>query len=249
MNKLFLSLGWQDIKQAYRRSNVGPFWLTIGMAVQITTIGLVFGLIFKSNLEDYLPFLSVSVILWSYISSALIEGCSAFISAESIIKQLAIPHSVHVWRVVWRNAISLAHNIVLIPIILLIMGKQISLTLLVFVPGFVTLTLFLVPAVWIIAIVTTRYRDMQQIMNSVMTVIYYVTPVMWYPTLVGDTALAHLLLGLNPFYHLLQIVRLPLLGQLPTWENWAISATLVILSWVVASHLNRRFKNKIAFWL
>jgi lipopolysaccharide transport system permease protein len=40
-------LGWQDVRQRYRRSALGPFWLTISMGVMIGTIGVVFGQIFK----------------------------------------------------------------------------------------------------------------------------------------------------------------------------------------------------------
>src|SRR5476651_1306074 len=50
-------LGWQDIKQRYKRSKVGPFWLTISMGVMIATIGLVFGNLFSSPMADFLPFL------------------------------------------------------------------------------------------------------------------------------------------------------------------------------------------------
>src|SRR5947208_84479 len=78
-------LGWQDVRQRYRRSALGPFWLTISMGVMIGTIGLVFGQIFNSPMKEYLPFLTVGMILWTFISAVLLEGCSGFIAAEGII--------------------------------------------------------------------------------------------------------------------------------------------------------------------
>ncbi|MCW1776911.1 ABC transporter permease [Pantoea ananatis] len=106
-------LGWQDVRQRYRRSALGPFWLTISMAVMIATIGIVFSQILKTPLQEFLPFLAVGLIVWGFISTVVNEGCGAFISSETIIKQLPIPLFVHVMRLVWRNLIILAHNIVI----------------------------------------------------------------------------------------------------------------------------------------
>ncbi len=110
-------LGWQDVRQRYRRSALGPFWLTISMGVMIATIGIVFGQIFKSPMKEFLPFLSVGIILWGFISSVVTEGCAGFIAAEGIIKQLPIPLFVHILRMIWRNVIILGNNIVIVPLI------------------------------------------------------------------------------------------------------------------------------------
>ena len=118
-NSLGIVLAWQDIRQAYRRSAVGPFWLTIGMAVQIVTIGLVFGQIFKSELTEYLPFLATSLIFWGFMSTSINEGCMTFISSEAMIKQLNLPHFQYVVRTVWRNLVSAGHNLVILPIVML----------------------------------------------------------------------------------------------------------------------------------
>ena len=46
-----LMLGWQDIRQSYRRSVFGQLWITIGMSVTIAAIGIVFGTIFGTPLQ------------------------------------------------------------------------------------------------------------------------------------------------------------------------------------------------------
>jgi len=103
-------LGWQDVRQHYRRSALGPFWLTIAMGVMIGSIGVVFGQIFNSPMSEFLPFLAAGMIFWGFISSVITEGCTGFIAAEGIIKQLPIPLFVHILRVIWRNLLILAHN-------------------------------------------------------------------------------------------------------------------------------------------
>jgi ABC-type polysaccharide/polyol phosphate export permease len=241
-------LGWQDVRQRYRRSALGPFWLTISMGVMIGTIGLVFGQIFESSMSEFLPFLAAGMILWAFILSVLTEGCTGFISAEGIIKQLPLPLFVHIMRMIWRNVLILAHNIVILPIVFLVMGKAPSATALLSVPGFVLVVINVTWAALILAVLCARYRDLPQIVNSVLQVIFYLTPILWMPKLLPQRAGLYLL-DLNPFFHLLEIIRGPLLGEVPTATNWIVSIAVAVVGWVAALLLYGRFKSRIAYWL
>ena len=103
-------LGWQDIRRRYRRSIIGPFWLTISMGVLVAVLSILYGALLRVEIADYAPFLALGFIVWTLISGFISEGCVAFTGAESIIKQVDLPLSVHVYRVVWRNLIIFFHN-------------------------------------------------------------------------------------------------------------------------------------------
>lgn len=244
-----MMLAWEDVRQAYRRSAIGPFWLTIGMAVQIVTMGLIFGLIFKIEIREYLPYLASSIIFWGLISSTVNEGCMTFISSEAMIKQLNLPHFHYVFRTVWRNVISTAHNLAILPLLLILFWEFPGWTILAFAPGVAVLILNITWVVWLFGMISARFRDMQPIVASVMTIAFYVTPVMWFPKLIENNPLAHLLLGLNPLYHWLQIVRLPIIGQWPTWENWGLALLSAILGWGMTLSAYKRYRNMIAYWV
>jgi len=248
-NRLWAMLGWQDIRQAYRRSAIGPFWLTIGMAVQILTMGLVFGVIFKTELTEYLPFLATSLIFWGLISTTINDGCIAFINSEAIIKQLNLPHYQFVMRTVWRNLVSTGHNLVILPLVLLLLSRVPGWTLIAFVPGLVILVFNIGWVVWLLGMMSARFRDMPPIVASAMTIAFYVTPVMWYPKLIDNNSLAHSLLGFNPLYHWLQIVRLPIIGQWPTWENWGLALLSAGIGWIVTLSAYKKYRNMIAYWV
>lgn len=242
-------LGRQDIAQAYRRSALGPFWITLGMAVQIATMGVIFGLIFKTDIANYLPFLATSIIIWTFISSSINEGCVTFISSDAMIKQLNLPHYQYVLRTIWRNTLSLGHNFLIVPIVLLIFWKFPGWALVSLIPGFIVLALNLTWTVWLLGMFSARFRDVPPIISSVMTIAFYATPVMWYPKLIENNEAAHLLLGLNPLYHWLQLVRLPVLGQWPTWENWGLALISAGVGWLVTWIAYRKYRNMIAYWV
>jgi len=245
---LALMLGWQDLRQTYRRSVVGPFWITIGMGLQIATMGVVFGLIFKTPSQTYLPFLASSIVIWGFIATAVTEGCMSFIQAEGIIKQLKIPLYVHILRTLWKSTLTFGHNLVILPVVFLIVMRPLGVETLLFPIGLVLLILNLAWIMTLLGLLSARYRDLPPIVSSLMTIAFYVTPVMWVPNLLPDGT-AHLLLGLNPLYHLIQIVRLPLLGELPTSENWMLAALLAFIGWIFVGFVMKKFKSQIAFWV
>jgi ABC-type polysaccharide/polyol phosphate export permease len=247
-HSLVATLGWQDVRQRYQRSKVGPFWLTISMGVMIGTIGLVFGQLFRSPIQQFLPFLAAGLILWTYISAVITEGCTGFIVAEGIIKQLPIPLFVHILRMVWRNAIILAHNLVILPLVFLAVGLAPSWLALLSLVGFALLTLNLLWVALMLAVLCARYRDLPQIIASVILVLFYLTPIMWLPHLLpGRTGF--LVLTFNPLYHVMEIVRAPLLGQWPTVLNWGASIAMAVVGWLVTLLFYGRYKRRVAYWL
>ena len=247
--KLGFFLGYQDIYQGYRRSIVGQFWITLGMATQIITISLVFGILFRIPSKDYLPYVATGIIVWNLISGSILESTRSYIESEQLIKQLPVDFLTYNVRTISRNLLVFFHNSLILPITMLFLGILPSMETLLLLPG---LALLLANLCWIsviLGVAATRFRDLIQVAASLMMVLFYVTPVMWKIETLGDSISGHYLLGLNPLYHLLQIVRLPLLGKLPTQENWLISLVLLLLGTLAARSIYRLNKDKLAYWV
>ena len=245
---LALMLGLQDIRQRYRRSKLGPFWLTISMGVMIGMIGIVFGQVLSTPMQEYLPFLATGIILWTCFSTGVMEGSTAFIDAQGMIRQLDLPLSLYPIRVLWRNVVICGHNIIILPMVFLVVGRGITWDVLWLIPGFV---LFLWNMLWVSLLLgtfCTRFRDMPQIVNSLMQVFFYVTPIIWMPNVLNPRS-ANLLVEPNPVYHLLQIVRAPILGQAPTSMNWIVSIGVALLGSLFALWFFGKYKKRIAYWL
>jgi ABC-type polysaccharide/polyol phosphate export permease len=243
-----LTLAYYDLKNRYRRSVVGPFWLTISMGVMIASIGIIFGQIFNTPMVDYLPFLAAGIILWAFITGTIIEGCTGFIDAEGIIKQLPIPLFVHILRVLWRNLLILAHNILILPIVLLVMGKGIGLEVLLAIPGLLLVALCLSWMALLLAMLCARYRDLAQIVASVLQVAFYLTPVIWMPSLLPGR-MGAAFLQLNPFYHLLELIRAPLLRVVPSMTSLLAVLVMAVVGWIFTLLIYSRLRHRVAYWL
>ena len=241
-------LGWQDVKQRYRRSKLGPFWITISMGVMIASIGIIFGQIFNTPMNEYLSFLAIGIIFWAFISGVINDGCLGFIAAEGIIKQLPIPLFVHIVRIVWRNVLIMLHNLIIFPVVMLVQGIPITPYIFLVIPG---TALVLVNLTWmalLLGVVCTRFRDMPNIIASILQVAFYLTPIIWMPNLLPERA-GTMLLDINPFYHLLEIIRLPCLGQLPNDISWLFALGMAVVGWAITLKVFGHYQHRIAYWL
>ena len=244
---LIVSLSWQDVRQRYRRSTLGPLWLTVSMAVQIGALGLVYGELFHVNLAMYLPHLAVGMTVWSKIATIFTDGCLCFIMAESYLKQAPLPKAIFPARVVLRSLITFAHDVVIVLIVLLIYEPPSSGSVLVALLGLAVLA---VNGIWVgllLGLLCTRFRDLPPIVASVLQVAFFLTPVIWLPsTLSGSWSL---LLQLNPFASFLSLVRDPLLGQAPGLSAWLVCLAVTAAGWTIAFLMFARFRARITYWL
>ena len=239
-------LGWQDIRRRYRRSLLGPFWLTISMGVLVGALGTLYGTLLKVEVAEYIPFLAVGFVVWTLIQGVLTDGCTAFINAESIIKQVGLPLSVHVFRVVWRNLLIFFHNAAIFVVVAAIFSVWPGWTGLLVVPGLILLCLNVIWAGLLLGIVSARFRDVPPIVASVVRILFFVTPIIWMPELMPGRAFV---LDFNPFYHLVELVRAPLLGQAPGLASWLAVSGFVLGGWLVTFELFRRYRRRIAYWV
>ncbi|MBE7209648.1 MAG: ABC transporter permease [Gluconacetobacter diazotrophicus] len=244
--RLCCTLGWLDVKLRYRGSVLGPFWLTASTAVMVAAMSLLYTTLFHIDVSDYMPFLSLSLVLWGFISSIFNEGTTCFTSAESMIKSLRLPFGVHVARTIVRNILVLLHNIVVVFVVFAIFHIHPGLHGIVAIPGLMLWLLDAAAVCLLFGSIGARYRDIPPVVASAIQIFFFVSPIIWKPDLVAQ---GHLWLRFNPFFPLLEIVRRPLLGQHGTLASWPGALAASALLWVAAMLVFARARARIAYWL
>jgi ABC-2 type transport system permease protein len=212
--ELWLHLGWQDIKQRYRRSVLGPFWITIATGTMAVALGGLYSKLFHLELSKHLPYVTLGLIIWNLINAAILEGADVFVANEGLIKQLPTPLSVHVYRLVWRQVILFGHNIVIFIVIAIIFPQPWKWTDLTFIPA---LALIVLNCVWValcFGILATRYRDISPLLFSLVQLLFYMTPIIWNDETLRQQGAGGWakIIELNPLLHYVDIVRAPLMG-------------------------------------
>lgn len=244
--RLAWALARSDITHRYRGSILGPMWLTLSTAVMLAALGFLYAKLFRIDMTEYLPWLTVSLIVWNTLNQTVTDATTSLTGAEGIIRQMPLPYTVHALRVVMRNAIIAAHNLPLIAVIFFIFGVVPNWTALLAIPGFAMMAVVGFAASIFLGMVCARFRDIPPIVASLMQVIFFVSAVIWKPSMVGHW---EPYLAINPVFALMETIRAPIMGDAGSPAVWAAAifwtAILVAVSWAFFV----RFRGRIAFWV
>jgi ABC-type polysaccharide/polyol phosphate export permease len=242
------TLAWNDIKFRYRRTTLGPLWITFGLGATVFSVGIVYGGLFGNELSQYLPYFAAGLIAWTFIGTTLSEGCGTFLTAATIIRAVPVAPVVHVCRMLTRQLIMLAHNLALMVVLWLLFQWPLSWSFLLIVPGLILNILAVFGAVLTLSIVAARFRDIQLIVSTVLQLVFLLTPIMWEATSLRGVAVTYVV-DFNPIYHLIEVVRRPLLGETPMLISWLVASLTAIACLAVGSAFYARYRHRIAFWV
>ena len=244
--RLSARLARLDIRNRYRGSVLGPFWLTLSTAIMICGIGLLYSTLFRMPLREYLPYLAVSLLVWNTISQIVMDACSSLIQSEAVIRQLPLPFSTHIWRFLIRNGIVAAHSLPLIIVVFAICGVVPGPGAILALPGLALVAVNAFAVGLFLGMVCARFRDVAQIVTSSMQLIFFMSPVLWKPELLRDL---QVWLPLNPFYVVMETVRGPLVDGGAGMIIWLAAAAYTVLACAIAFAFFVRFRSRIAFWV
>jgi ABC-type polysaccharide/polyol phosphate export permease len=239
-------LGYQDIKQRYRRSILGPFWLTMSTAIMVCSMGFLYALLFKMDVHKYLPYLTVGMIVWGFFSTLISEGCTVFISSEAFIKQIKLPLFAHVARMIWKNFLIFMHNFVILIVVIWWGDVNIGWGTVISLFG---MLLALANGAWVsllLGMISARYRDIPPVVNSLVQIVFFLTPIMWRADALGDR---QWIAYMNPIYHVLECIRRPLLGEGVNISNFIVAGLLCLVGWVFTVLFYARFSKRVPYWV
>lgn len=245
--RMWARLGWQEVRRRYRRTVIGPFWTTLSLGIFVLSLSIVWAQLWNQPLAIYIPYVSAGIITWTLISALITDGCVNFVSNEGLIKQLQVSFTLLVIAAVWRNVIVFFHNLAILALVFVWLRQPPGPALLLVLPG---LLLLCINGAWmglVFGMACARYRDLQQLVTSVLQVAVFVTPVFFLPDQLGDGRMYFV--ELNPLYHLIDIVRAPLLSTVPSATTWLCTVGLAVIGWTVTLVLFARFRRRVAFWL
>lgn len=244
--RIWTLLAYQDIRLRYRRSTLGPFWLTLSMAITVYSMGFLYSRLFHVDLQYYFPFLTAGMLAWSLINTIISELTEGFVSAEGLLKQIKLPYTLFIHRAVYRNLLIFFHNVVvLIPVLLIFHhSAKVDWYSLLILPALIIIYILGIIYGMLLALICARFRDIAQIVKSLLQVIFFMTPVMWTPP-----AKYQIIAALNPFYACVDIIRAPLMGKLPEMDSLLMLGFILSLGIFLYILIFPKYRSRIIYWL
>ncbi len=246
-NSLWIILAWNDIRLRYIRSLLGPFWITISTGLMVSLMGPLYGALFGQPAVEYIVYLCVSFVIWTFISTTITEASQIFIVSDNYIKQIALPFSFYIYRLIARNVIIFSHNSVLLIIAIFFIQSKNDLSIL-----FLPMGMFLVLGnlIWIaglLAILGARYRDVNQLVINIVQICFFLSPIMWKMEMLPQNK--QFLVNFNPLYHLVEIIRAPIMGNVINIYSYIFALVLMAFGMTATFFFFAKYRNRIAYWI
>jgi len=245
--RLWHLMGIGVLRRRYSRSKLGQFWTTITMAVMVTVMGLTWSILWRMPIGEILPYIAGSLVLWTFFTGVIGEATTVMSTSGNYFLNQNISFSIPIYAIVYNQLITLLHNTVIVVIVLILFPRNPGWNIFLFIPGFI---LTLITLIWVscaVAILCARYRDVVQLIASILQTAFYVTPVLYRPDFVpAEFQWINLV---NPFAVFLSITRDPLFGFAMHWESWLIAFVIAFGGALWALGFVGRFCKRVIYWI
>jgi lipopolysaccharide transport system permease protein len=243
-------LSFADLRSRWRRSFFGVLWTVIQPLGTTLLLAIVFSKIFKADIKEYAPYILSGMIVWEFMTASVLGGALSFVQADAYIKQCRHPLAIYTLRNVFTNimVLSLA-SLSLVIWVLIVMPQNFGWPWVAALNIFPILAMIAWPLATALAYVATRFRDLPHALSLIMQAMYFVSPI-YFEAKVFRSGDLYWLVDHNPIYHILEIVRSPMLrGEWPTFENYAYCLGSILVLMIVAVLMGRRAEKKVIFYL
>ena len=244
--RIWLTFGWLDIKLRYRRTFLGPFWLILSFTIAAAAMGFIYSTLFSVELEEYLPYLISGLAIWGFLSTMINEGCMTFMNSSQIILENKMPLSLHVLRMLVRNTVIFFHSILVVFLIGTYFTVPYDISVLLAVPALVLLILNGFWMAILVGMVCTRYRDVPQIVQLVLQITFFITPIFWQREMMPSRAYV---IDFNPLFHFVDILRAPLIGKEASLTSWSVVLGITVVGWLLTVIFGARYMKRLTYWL
>jgi ABC-type polysaccharide/polyol phosphate export permease len=242
-----LTWAWLDTVCQYRRSKIGPLWETINVLVMTLGIAVVSSAVIGGTVSDLIGYIGLGIIVWSAITAQIGEGTTAFVRNREYILSSNLSIDLYVARMSFRIFITFCHHILLYFVALAIGLISLHWVALLAVPGIVLLFVNGFWAITLLALLCARFRDVELIVRNLLQLAFFVTPIFWDYRHVP--AGRRYIVDYNVLFYFVDIVRAPLLGEVPPAQTYAVVLVVTVIGYALAYVTYRGMRRHLAFFV
>lgn len=238
--------GLLDVTLRYRRTYLGPIWITLTFALTAAGLAFVYSVLFGVEITTFIPYLVAGLAVWMFISGLITEGCTSLIRHAGLIREQNLPILGHAIRNVVSALVVFLHNFVVAVAAILIFGGAPKPVMLLALIGIAVIA---VNGVWmsvLFGLISARFRDLPPLISTLVNLSFLMTPVFWYRDMLQARAV---IADVNPFYHFIELVRAPLLGELPASLTVTYVAAATAIGWAATLLAAARLQPRLAYWV
>lgn len=239
-------LGARELRQRYARSRLGQLWLVLSASIMIAVMSMAWSLLSSQPVGELVPFIGAGFVIWTYFSQSITDCTMIFVTHGNFYRNQRMNFSVSIYSVIYKNTIIFAHSLVIVAGLILFFGVPVNWYDLQIVPALLLTWVSMLWAGYVIAMICVRYRDVIQLINSWLLVLFFVTPVLWKPDALPPKS--RFIVDYNPLAQFMELLRNPLLGEPVGRYAWLCSVAIALGGAFLVGPVIGRYRRRVIFW-
>lgn len=245
---MWIPLTFAEIFGQFRRFALGVAWIPLGMVLVAYVLGLVYSQMLGRDYWDYSLYLLAGFTFWQFIQTSVLNGFGLFSKQANMINNVSLPFSYYIFKFVFESFVNLMIVLPFVFVVAAFNGKLVSFEVLMIFPAIIVYILTGIGVAFFMSILSVRVRDLESPLSSFMRVMFLVTPIIWQVDQMQGS-MRMLIATYNPFYHILEIARAPMLGEMATATNWYVSLGVMGAFILLSIFMFSRARHRIHYWL
>jgi ABC-type polysaccharide/polyol phosphate export permease len=240
---------WLDIVVRYRQSRLGILWLIAPAIVYIWGMGSFFASMQHKQITLFVAYVAVGWMVFRVINSVIVESTSAFSAAASFILDGHVRLTDFVLRVIAK---ALFYFLVSLPVLAIALAVSPDVQWSGLALSLLSFPFVIINTLWIgvlFGLIGARFPDLSQFISNIFMFAFLLTPIIWHADTMPAGSIRGALMRFNPFYHMIEIVRAPILGQPVAESSLYYLGIMTIVGWIVAALAYRRFSRFVPIWI
>jgi ABC-type polysaccharide/polyol phosphate export permease len=243
---LWWRLGLDQTASRFQRSILGPFWMACNLLVVAFALAFLVSALMGVDMSKSYPQVVAGLLAWSLVGTTIAEAQAIFLYNSGLMQSQRLPLSFYVFLHAQKAATNFLFQLIAFWTVMLVIGKF-AVPHWTLIPAVALMLLVVCLQGFIIAIPSTRFRDVAYMMSYVVQLLFYVTPVFW---MTANVSAKHRwVVEVNPLAHQVELLRAPLTGHAPATIDWLWTLGTTGVLAVVALILLAKFGKRVVFWL
>lgn len=240
---------WLVLVTKYRQSRLGLLWAMVPSALYAFGIGWFFSSFMGIPLREFIPHLGLGYVVYRLVTASLNEATTVFSGHSTFILDGRVRLTDYVLRVIGRGFF---YFLMAIPVLAVALAISSSFDPwgLVVLP--LTMTIVLLNIAWLgvlVGVIGARLPDVNQLVGSILMFAFLFTPILWFADQVPANSLRGGIARINPLFHLVEVVRAPLLGKPVEFSTYIYLFCFLLVGWTLAIIVYRRYARFVPIWI
>lgn len=241
-----IHMAWADTRARYKKSVLGPFWITAGNAIAILGLSVVWASLLEEDIESFIPSLTIGLVVWQLIAGTIGEGPTTFTRQANLLRSIPIPHWFFVVRALSKQLINFLHNLLIVALVIIYFDTPLQWSSALSLVGFILVAANLFWITYLLGILGARFQDIEHLVTALLPLLFFLSPVIFR----ADRLPADLnIIWLNPLSHFIDVIRSPLISTELDYSSYGAMLIFSIAGALTTSALVKHKGRQLAFWV